>query len=48
MLYAIELRLTGKGLPQHGDLKNFSLALIPLLIKDNQFRTFSKAHVAAN
>jgi hypothetical protein len=37
-----------EGLMQYGYLKNFSLAFIPLLIKDNQIQTFSKAHILAN
>ena len=42
----ILLQLTGKGFKQYGYLKNFSLAFIPLLTKDNVLNTFSKAHVA--
>lgn len=31
---------------QYGHLKNFSLAFVLLLIKDNLVGTFSKAHIA--
>jgi len=37
-----------QGLLQHGSLKNVSLAIIVLLIKDKRFKTFSIAHIAAN
>ena len=30
---------------QHGYLKNFCLASVPLLIKDKLMQTFSKAHI---
>jgi hypothetical protein len=38
--------LKRKGFKQYGYLKNFSLAFVPLLIKDKEFKTFSKAHIA--
>lgn len=33
---------------QYGHLKNFSLALFLLLLKDNELKGFSKAHIAEN
>jgi hypothetical protein len=39
-------QLTGKGFVQYGYLKNIGLASNPTLIKGNQFKTFSKAHIA--
>ena len=39
--------LTSKGFMQNGHLKNFCSASFQLNIKDNQLRTFSKAHMAA-
>jgi hypothetical protein len=38
----------GKGLAAVWEFKNLSLANFPLLIKDNGFKTFLKAHIAAN
>jgi len=43
-----ERRLTGNGLAKYGTLKNFCRAFALLLIKDRQFKTFSKAHIALN
>jgi len=43
---SIVLSLTRKSFVQYGLLKNLSLALAPLLLKDELFRTFSKAHLA--
>jgi len=37
--------VTGKGFMQYGYLKNFSQTLVPMLNKDKQMKTFSKAHI---
>jgi hypothetical protein len=39
------LSLTGKGFMQYGYLKNYGSALFEVSIKDNTYRTFSKAHI---
>jgi hypothetical protein len=35
-----------QGFTQYRDLKNRTSTLVPLLIKGNEMKTFSKAHVA--
>jgi hypothetical protein len=44
----VNLQLTVQGLPKYGSLKNFSLAFILMMIKDNVLQTFSKAPISAN
>jgi hypothetical protein len=41
---AEQLRLTEKGFTQYGNLKNLGLAYFLLFNKDNELKTFSKAH----
>jgi hypothetical protein len=47
-LKADQLPTTERRFKLHGYLKNFSLGSDLLLIKDNVFTTFLKAHISAN